>query len=51
MVALRGGFVGVPGCAGVGFGAVWAGVFLPVQAVGIAKNRGRRVLLRPRSVQ
>ena len=29
--------MGVTGCAGVGFGAVLAGVFLPVHAAGVVK--------------
>ena len=31
------GVAAVPGCAGVGFGAIWAGGFLPVEGAGAVK--------------
>ena len=37
-------------CAGVGFGAIRAGGFLPVEAAGGYENGARRVLSRPRSL-
>ena len=38
---------GTADCAGVGFGAVQAGGFLPVQATEVVKPRGRLVISRP----
>ena len=38
MVATTRGVVAVTGCAGVGFGAIRAGGFLPVEAAGVCKT-------------